>query len=259
MSDHSPTYSPLRLTPPSYAEVLENTQYALIATVHKLYAMVLASEPWTLPWPALNAHGQPVIHDIASKLGCIRADPTSSSTVPIKFPADDAEFVALQRRLESEERHDARSGVEMVGLAGPESQFGNEMFFGEFGEGFDGKFADVGKGYGVVVSTLQTRLPRQLQLASQEQEQEQEQQQQQHPLRIQRAASQQMQQQGLDFWEAAWASASEAQEQMRALMRAEGLYNAGVGVGSTAGDGTVRPNCWSMGFGGGCIEAVEGM
>ncbi|OBT71169.1 hypothetical protein VF21_10084 [Pseudogymnoascus sp. 05NY08] len=32
-----------------YAEVLANTQYALIATVHKLYAMVLASEPWTLP------------------------------------------------------------------------------------------------------------------------------------------------------------------------------------------------------------------
>ncbi|KAL5344856.1 Fluconazole resistance protein 1 [Pseudogymnoascus australis] len=232
-----------------YAEVLENTQYALIATVHKHYAMVLASEPWTLPWPALNAHGQPVIHDIASKLGCIRADPTSSSTVPIKFPADAAEFAALQCKLESEERHDSRSGFEMVGLAGPESQFGNELFFGEFGEGFDGKFADVGKGYGVVVSTLQTRLSRQLQLASQQQEQEQQQQQQQqHPLRIQRAASQQMQQQGLDLWEAAWASASETEEQMRTLMRAEGLYNAGLGVGSTAGDGTVRPNLLEYGF-----------
>ncbi|OBT90305.1 hypothetical protein VE02_03331 [Pseudogymnoascus sp. 03VT05] len=199
--------------------------------------MVLASEPWTLPRPALNAHGQPAIHDIASKLGCIRADPTSSSTVPIKFPADAAE-------LESEERHDARGGVEMVGLAGPESQFGNESFFGEFGEGFDGKFADVGKGYGVVVSTLQTRLPRQLQLAWQQQEQQQQQQ----LLRIQRVASQQMQQHGLNFWVAAWASASEAEEGMRALMRAEGLYNAGLGVGSTAGDGTVRPNLLEYGF-----------
>ncbi|KFX94550.1 hypothetical protein V490_04311, partial [Pseudogymnoascus sp. VKM F-3557] len=55
--------------PRGYAEVLENTQYALIATVHKLYAMVLAGEQWTLEPPVVNARGQPVIHDIAAKLG----------------------------------------------------------------------------------------------------------------------------------------------------------------------------------------------
>jgi len=58
--------------PHSYAEVLENTQFALIATVHKLYAMVRSGQHWELGEPELNDRGQPVIHNIASKLGCIR-------------------------------------------------------------------------------------------------------------------------------------------------------------------------------------------
>ncbi|ELR06305.1 hypothetical protein GMDG_07896 [Pseudogymnoascus destructans 20631-21] len=102
--------------PRGYAEVLENTQYALIATVHKLYAMVLTGEQWTLDPPVVNARGQPVIHDIAAKLGCIRADPSSSTSGgAIEFPADAGEFAALQRRLESEERASAGEGEGMGG------------------------------------------------------------------------------------------------------------------------------------------------
>ncbi|KFY52972.1 hypothetical protein V496_08019, partial [Pseudogymnoascus sp. VKM F-4515 (FW-2607)] len=102
--------------PRGYAEVLENTQYALIATVHKLYAMVLAGEQWTLDPPVVNARGQPVIHDIAAKLGCIRAEPGSASSGGVmEFPADAAEFAALQRRLESEERGGGGGGAGEMG------------------------------------------------------------------------------------------------------------------------------------------------
>ncbi|KAH8165009.1 hypothetical protein CIB48_g3231 [Xylaria polymorpha] len=52
-----------------YAEVLENTQFALIATVHKLYAMVRNGQSWDLGEPELNDRGQPIIHNIATKLG----------------------------------------------------------------------------------------------------------------------------------------------------------------------------------------------
>ncbi|KFY41268.1 hypothetical protein V494_03089 [Pseudogymnoascus sp. VKM F-4513 (FW-928)] len=144
--------------PRGYAEVLENTQYALIATVHKLYAMVLAGEQWTLEPPVVNARGQPVIHDIAAKLGCIRADPSSSTSGgAIEFPADAAEFAALQRRLESEERAGGEGG-EMGGIlsatTGPESQFGDDSFCEDFDPGFEMEddFGDVdgGAGYGDV-------------------------------------------------------------------------------------------------------------
>lgn len=110
--------------------------------------MVLASEPWILPPAALNARGQPVIHDIAFKLGCISADPSSPSAGGIEFSADAEEFAAQQSRLESEELH-STGGNGMMGLymggAGPE---------GQFGEGFDDEngFADVyGAAYGADV------------------------------------------------------------------------------------------------------------
>jgi len=59
--------------PTLYVDVLENTQYALIATVKRLYIMVRNKESWKLENPGMNACGEPMIHDIASKLGCIRA------------------------------------------------------------------------------------------------------------------------------------------------------------------------------------------
>jgi hypothetical protein len=79
-----------------YAEVLENTQYALIATVQKLYTMVRNNESWELGEPELNDRGQPVIHDIASRLGCIRPSPD----LPYAFPEGAEDFAELQAQLQ---------------------------------------------------------------------------------------------------------------------------------------------------------------
>ncbi|CAG8951664.1 hypothetical protein HYFRA_00005464 [Hymenoscyphus fraxineus] len=81
--------------PRGYAEVLENTQYALIATVQKLYTMVRNNESWELGEPEMNERGQPVIHDIASKLGCIRPSPD----LPHTFPEGAEDFAELQAQL----------------------------------------------------------------------------------------------------------------------------------------------------------------
>ncbi|KAH8588603.1 hypothetical protein B0O99DRAFT_727774 [Bisporella sp. PMI_857] len=83
--------------PRGYAEVLENTQYALIATVQKLYTMIRNNEPWELGEPEMNDRGQPVIHDIASKLGCIRPSPD----LPYGFPEGAEDFAELQAQLQN--------------------------------------------------------------------------------------------------------------------------------------------------------------
>ncbi|KAK5994935.1 Fluconazole resistance protein 1 [Cladobotryum mycophilum] len=91
--------------PRGYAEVLENTQFALIATVHKLYSMVRNNQQWDLGEPELNDRGQPVIHNIAQKLGCIR--PNSDIDLPVHsvFPEDEAGMAELARQLE-EQQHE---------------------------------------------------------------------------------------------------------------------------------------------------------
>ncbi|KAK7209748.1 hypothetical protein V2G26_016926 [Clonostachys chloroleuca] len=90
--------------PRGYAEVLENTQFALIATVHKLYSMVRNSQPWEMGEPELNDRGQPVIHDIAQKLGCIR--PNSDIDLPVHsvFPEDERGMQELAAQLEEQQR-----------------------------------------------------------------------------------------------------------------------------------------------------------
>ncbi|KAH7114598.1 hypothetical protein EDB81DRAFT_822198 [Dactylonectria macrodidyma] len=90
--------------PRGYAEVLENTHFALIATVHKLYSMVLNNQPWELGEPKLNDRGQPVIHNIAQKLGCIR--PNSDIDLPIQsvFPEDETGMAELARQLEGQQK-----------------------------------------------------------------------------------------------------------------------------------------------------------
>ncbi|EPE24180.1 Zn2/Cys6 DNA-binding protein [Glarea lozoyensis ATCC 20868] len=82
--------------PRGYAEVLENTQYALIATVQKLYTMLRNNESWELGEPEMNERGHPVIHDIASKLGCIRPSPD----LPYSFPEGEQDFADLQAQLQ---------------------------------------------------------------------------------------------------------------------------------------------------------------
>ncbi|KLP17660.1 zinc cluster transcription factor [Fusarium fujikuroi] len=94
----------ISLTRNSYAEVLENTQFALIATVHKLYSMVRNNQSWDLGEPELNDRGQPVIHNIAQKLGCIR--PNSDIDLPVHsvFPEDEAGMAELARQLEDQQK-----------------------------------------------------------------------------------------------------------------------------------------------------------
>lgn len=97
----------------SYAEVLENTQFALIATVHKLYSMVRNSQQWDLGEPELNDRGQPVIHNIAQKLGCIR--PNSDIDLPVHsvFPEDERGMQELAFQLEEQQRLEAEATKEM--------------------------------------------------------------------------------------------------------------------------------------------------
>ncbi|KAI1432426.1 hypothetical protein GGR50DRAFT_598442 [Xylaria sp. CBS 124048] len=93
--------------PRGYAEVLENTQFALIATVHKLYAMVRNGQPWELGEPELNDRGQPIIHNIATKLGCIRPNADADLPPHTVFPEDEAGLYKLATELEAQQ-HDAR-------------------------------------------------------------------------------------------------------------------------------------------------------
>ncbi|KAH9905207.1 hypothetical protein F4778DRAFT_779556 [Xylariomycetidae sp. FL2044] len=90
--------------PRGYAEVLENTQFALIATVCKLYAMVMSGQSWDLGEPELNDRGQPVIHNIATKLGCIRPNADADLPPHSVFPEDDAGLTKLAAELEVQQQ-----------------------------------------------------------------------------------------------------------------------------------------------------------
>lgn len=92
--------------PRGYAEVLENTQLTLVATVHKLYSMVRNSQSWDLGEPDLNDRGQPVIHNIAQKLGCIRPNNDIDLPVHSVFPEDEAGMTELARQLDEQQPHD---------------------------------------------------------------------------------------------------------------------------------------------------------
>jgi len=78
--------------------VLENTQYALIATVQKLYTLLRSGDTWKLGEPELNDRGQPVIHDIALRLGCVRPSPD----LPYGFPEGEEDLEELQAQLEAD-------------------------------------------------------------------------------------------------------------------------------------------------------------
>jgi hypothetical protein len=59
--------------------------------------MVRNGEPWELGEPEMNERGQPVIHDIASKLGCIRPSPD----LPFAFPEEEDDFLKLQATMQA--------------------------------------------------------------------------------------------------------------------------------------------------------------
>ncbi|KAJ4231846.1 Fluconazole resistance protein 1 [Fusarium falciforme] len=99
--------------PRGYAEALENTQLILIATIYKLYSMVRNNQPWRLGEPESNDHGQPVVHNIAQKLDCIR--PNSDIDLPLHsvFPEDEVSMTKLALQLEElqKEAKDTDSSV----------------------------------------------------------------------------------------------------------------------------------------------------
>lgn len=69
--------------------------------------MVRSQQPWDLGEPELNERGQPVIHNIASKLGCIR--PNSDMDLPVHsiFPEDEAGLSELARQLEEQQQNES--------------------------------------------------------------------------------------------------------------------------------------------------------
>lgn len=79
--------------------MLENNQAILAATIYKLYAMVRNSVPWDLGDPELNDHGQPIVHEIARKLGCVRPDDEMGLPSQSGFPDDMASISELTRQL----------------------------------------------------------------------------------------------------------------------------------------------------------------
>lgn len=66
--------------------------------------MVRNNQSWDLGEPELNDRGQPVIHNIAQKLGCIR--PNSDIDLPVHsvFPEDEAGMAELARQLEEQQK-----------------------------------------------------------------------------------------------------------------------------------------------------------
>ncbi|UKZ67786.1 uncharacterized protein TrAtP1_008944 [Trichoderma atroviride] len=71
--------------------------------------MLRNGQTWDLGEPELNERRQPVIHDIAQKLGCIR--PNSDIDLPVHsvFPEDEAGMAELARQLEEQQHHDSEA------------------------------------------------------------------------------------------------------------------------------------------------------
>jgi hypothetical protein len=65
--------------------------------------MVRNGEQWELGEPLLNDRGQPIVHNIAAKLGCIR--PNSDIDLPVHsvFPENEADLEDLVRQLREQE------------------------------------------------------------------------------------------------------------------------------------------------------------
>ncbi|GKT91490.1 C6 transcription factor [Colletotrichum tofieldiae] len=98
--------------PPGYAEALEHAQFALVATVHKLYSMVRNQQRWDLGEPELNDGGRPMIHNIAQKLGYIRPNSDIDLPVPSVFPEDEPGLTKLARQLEKQQKE--RNGIKAM-------------------------------------------------------------------------------------------------------------------------------------------------
>ncbi|CAK7268961.1 Fluconazole resistance protein 1 [Sporothrix epigloea] len=107
--------------PKGYAEVLETTQFALVATVHKLYEMLRSGQAWELGEPEYNERGQPIIHSIASRLGYIR--PNNDPDLPVGpsvFPENEQQLADLATQIECHQKK--REAEEALAAAEAESK-----------------------------------------------------------------------------------------------------------------------------------------
>ncbi|EMR66975.1 hypothetical protein MGN70_012863 [Eutypa lata] len=74
--------------------------------------MVRNGQSWDLGEPELNDRGQPVIHDIATKLGCIRPNADADLPPHSVFPEDEAGLAKLAAELEVQQQERERHSTE---------------------------------------------------------------------------------------------------------------------------------------------------
>ncbi|KAI3567882.1 hypothetical protein IWW34DRAFT_839193 [Fusarium oxysporum f. sp. albedinis] len=89
--------------PKGYVEVLENTQSVLVMTIRKLYFKVRNNQSWDLGEPELDHYGQPVIHSIAQKLGCIHPNHEIDLSEYSLFPEDEAGMDESAQQLKDQQ------------------------------------------------------------------------------------------------------------------------------------------------------------
>ncbi|KAH6653594.1 hypothetical protein BKA67DRAFT_570465 [Truncatella angustata] len=88
-----PNTTKYKQVPAGYAEALENSQLTLVNTIHELYSMVRNGKSWDLGEPEINDQGRPLVHNIATLLGCVR--PGSPLSVHTPLPQDETGLAEL--------------------------------------------------------------------------------------------------------------------------------------------------------------------
>lgn len=73
--------------------------------------MLRSGQSWELGEPELNDRGQPVIHDIATKLGCIRPNADADLPPHSVFPEDEAGLAKLAAELEVQQKERERQAA----------------------------------------------------------------------------------------------------------------------------------------------------
>lgn len=106
MDSTPPTIGPVAL---AFSDI--ETSPRLIATVHELYSMVRNNQPWELSESELNDHGQPVIHNIAEKLGCVRTNSDIDLPVHSVYPENEAGMAEMARQLEEQKEQELHKEV----------------------------------------------------------------------------------------------------------------------------------------------------
>ena len=75
----------------------------LATAIRRLYTMLRDDQQWRFDQPDVNDRGQPVIHDIVSKLGCMLSKGDFNLPASSLVPEDNAGFVKLATQLEAQQ------------------------------------------------------------------------------------------------------------------------------------------------------------